>query len=113
LLQAKKVYVEISGAEKLRQTNSEQITRRLQADGKFRLVGSQDEADIALKMTLVATQQDRLVLTAGLVDTHGNVIWPLTPGASRRRYEGPTEKTIALFSRELANDIKRLERKQK
>lgn len=113
LLRAKKVYLEISGAEQLRQTISEQLAQWLQADSKFKLIGNQDEADIALKVVVTAGRKDGIVLTAGLVDANGNVIWPLTPGASRRRYEGPTEKTIATFSRELANDIKQLERKQK
>ena len=113
LLQAKKVYLEVTGAEQLRQKISDQIAQRLQADSKFKLVGHQEEADIALKVAVTTTQQDQLVLTVGLVDANGNVIWPLKPGTSRRRYTGPAEKTIAMFSRDLASDIQRLERRSK
>jgi hypothetical protein len=112
LLEAKTVLLEVSGAESLRQSISAQLTQQLQADNKFRLTSKRDEAEIALKVTLAAMPPDRLVLTARLVDANVKVIWPLTPRTGGRRYEGLTAKTLARFSRDLAGDIQRLERKQ-
>jgi hypothetical protein len=107
LLEAGKLYLEVSGAEPLRGQISRQLTPRLQAGGRFSLTASRDEADIALKVSVAAAQPDRLTLTARLVDANGKVIWPLTPRTGGRRYEGPTERTIATFSRDLINDIRR------
>jgi hypothetical protein len=110
LLEAKKVYLEIRGSrsEQARQL----LLQRLPADNRFSLTDNPDEADIALKVTVAAARQDRLALTAHFADANGNVVWPLTPGAVGRKYEGPLEKIIAAFSRELADDLRRLERQK-
>jgi hypothetical protein len=110
LLEAKKVYLEISGAR------SEQarrlILQRLPADNQLSLTDNPGEADVALKVTVAASRRDRLTLTAHLADANGKVIWPLTPGTVWRKYEGPLEKVIATFSLELAADLRRLERQK-
>jgi hypothetical protein len=110
LLEAKKVFLEISGArsEQARQ----QLLKRLPADNKFSLTDDPGEADVALKVTAEAARQDRLALTAHLADANGKAIWPLTPGVIGRKYEGPLEKVIAAFSLELAADLRRLERQK-
>src|SRR5215475_7624043 len=110
LLEVKKVYLEISGAR--REQARQQLLTRLHADHKFSLTEDPGEADVALKVTVAALRQDRLALTAHLVDANGKVIWPLTPGAIGRKYEGPLEKVIATFSLELAADLRRLEREK-
>jgi hypothetical protein len=106
LLEAKKVYLEISGArsEQARQ----QILRRLPADNQFSLTDNRGEGDVALKVTVAASRQGQLALTAYLADVNGKVIWPLTPGTIGRKYEGPLKKVVAAFSRELADDLRRL-----
>src|SRR5262249_6926135 len=103
LLEAKKVYLEVSGAqlEQVRQ----QLLRRLPADNQFSLTDNPGEADVAIKVTVAAARQDRLVLTARLADANGKVIWPLTPGTIGRQYKGPLEKVVITFSRELAGDL--------
>jgi hypothetical protein len=110
LLEAKKVYLEIGGAR--REQVRQQLLRRLPSDNKFSLADSPGEADIALKVTVEAARRDRLALTAHLADANGKVIWPLTPGVTGRKYEGPLEKVIATFSLELAADLRRLERQK-
>ncbi len=110
LLEAKKVYLEISGAR--REQARQQLLRRLPTDNKFSLTDDPGEADVALKVTVAAARQDRLALTAHLADANGKVIWPLTPGLIGRKYEGPLEKVIAAFSLELAADLRRLERQK-
>jgi hypothetical protein len=109
LLEANKVYLEISGSrsEQARQL----LLQRLPAENKFSLTDNPDETDVALKVT-VAARQGRFALTAHFADVNGNVIWPLTPGVIERKYEGPLEKAIATFSRELAADLQRLERQK-
>jgi hypothetical protein len=110
LLEAKKIYLEISGArsEQARQ----QLLQRLPADNQFSLTDNRGEGDVALKVTVAASRQGRIALTAHLADVYGKVIWPLTPGVIGRKYEGPLEKVIATFSRELADDLRRLERQK-
>lgn len=110
LLEAKKVYLEISGA--LREQARPSILRRLPSDNKFSLTEDPTEADVALKVAVAASRQGRLVLTAHLADANGKVIWPLTPGVIGRKYEGPLEKVIATFSLELAADLRRSERQK-
>jgi hypothetical protein len=110
LLEAKKVYLDISGAR--REQVRQQLLRRLPSDNKFGLTEDPGEADVALKVTVEAAGQDRLALTAHLADANGKVIWPLTPGVIGRKYEGPLDKVIATFSRELAGDLRRLERQK-
>jgi hypothetical protein len=110
LLEAKKVYMEISGAQ--REQARQQLLRRLPSDNKFSLTDDPGEADVALKVTVAAARQDRLALTAHLADANGKVIWPLTPGVIGRKYEGPLEKVIATFSLELAADLRRLGRQK-
>lgn len=110
LLEAKKVYLEVSGAR--REQARQQLLTRLLADNKFGLTDSPDEAEVALKVAVEAARRDRLALTAHLADANGKVIWPLTPGVIRRKYEGPLEKVIATFSLELAADLQRLERQK-
>ena len=110
LLEAKKVYLEISGAR--REQARQQLLRRLPADNKFSLTDDAGEADVALKVTVAAARQDRLALTAHLTDANGKVIWPLTPGVIGRKYEGPLDKVIVAFSLELAADLRRLERQK-
>jgi hypothetical protein len=110
LLGAKKVYLEISGSR------TEQARRllleRLPMDNQFSLTDNPDEADVAIIVTAEGARQDRLGLTVNIRDASGKVIWPLTPGAGRRKYVGPVEKVITTFSRELAADIRPLERQK-
>jgi hypothetical protein len=105
LLEANKIYLEISGSR------SEQARRLLiqilPAENKFSLTDNPDETDVALIVTVAAPRQDRFAFTAHIADQNGNVIWPLTPGVIARKYEGPLEKVIATFSRDLAADIRR------
>jgi hypothetical protein len=110
LLGAKKIYLKISGSrsEQARQS----LLERLPIDNQFSLTDNPDEADVALKVTATGARQDRIELTAQIADASGNVIWPLTPGAGARKYAGPVEKVITTFSRELAADIRRLERQK-
>jgi hypothetical protein len=110
LIEAKKVYLYISGAhsEQARQ----QLQQRLPIDNKFSLTDNQDEADIAIKVTVSATRQGRIALTAFVLDASLKIIWPLTPGVTARKYEGPLEKVVETFSRDLAGDIQRLERQK-
>jgi hypothetical protein len=110
LLEAKKVYLEIGGAQ--REQVRQQLLRHLPSDNKFGLTEDPGEADVALKVTVEAARLDRLALTAYLADANGKVIWPLTPGVIGRKYEGPLDKVIATFSRELAADLRRLERQK-
>jgi hypothetical protein len=110
LLEVRKVYLQISGArsEDVRQ----QLLQRLPADNKLTLTDNPGEADVALKVTVETAPRDRLTLTAHIADANGNVIWPLTPGVIGRKYEGSLEKVIATFSRQLAADLRRLERQK-
>jgi hypothetical protein len=110
LLEAKKVYLEISGAR--REHVRQQLLTRLPADNKFSLTDDPGEAEVALKVTAEAARRDRIALTAHLADVNGKVIWPLTPDIIARKYEGPLEKVIATFSLELAADLRRLERQK-
>jgi hypothetical protein len=110
LLEAKKIYLEISGAR--REQARRIFLQRLPAGASFSLTDNQDEADVALKVSLVPARQDRLALTIYIMDPNGKVIWPLTAGATARKYEGPLEKVIETFSRDLAGDIQRLERQK-
>jgi hypothetical protein len=102
LLAARKVYLEMQAGESLRS----QLIERLAADRLFTITSNQDEADIALKVNASFSAPNRLTLIARIVDTNGKVIWPLTPRVSGRKYQGPTDKVITAFSRELANDLR-------
>ncbi|HEU0173716.1 MAG TPA: hypothetical protein VFV58_05590 [Blastocatellia bacterium] len=110
LLEANKIYLEISGSR------SEQARRlliqRLPAENKFSLTDNPDETDVALIVTVAARRQGRFAFTAHIADQNGNVIWPLTPGVAGRKYEGPLEKVIATFSRDLAADLRRSARRK-
>jgi hypothetical protein len=108
LLEAKKAYLAVSGTRS--QYARRQLLQRLSADNQFSLTENPGEADVAIKVTLAMAGQDRLTLTVQIADTNGKVIWPLTPGTSGRKYEGPLEKAIATFSRELAGDLRQLKR---
>jgi hypothetical protein len=108
LLEAKTVYLIVSGVRS--EYARQQLLQRLPVDNQFSLTEDPGQADVALKVTLAVARQDRLALTAHLADTNGKVIWPLTPGTSGRKYEGPLEKAIATFSRELAGDLRQLKR---
>jgi len=110
LLEAKKIYLEISGAR--REQARQQLLRRLPADNKFSLTDDLGEADVAIKVTVETTRHGRLALTAHMADANGKMIWPLTPGVIGRKYEGSLEKVIATFSLELAADLRRLERQK-
>lgn len=111
LLQAKKVCLEISGSNGLRQSVAQHRKQRLQGDSRFNFVENGDEADLALKVSVAAAPSNHITLTARLVDANGNVVWPLTPRTAGRRYIGAADKTIAAFSRDLTGDVRRLERK--
>jgi hypothetical protein len=110
LLEAKKVYLEISGAQG--ELARQQLLQRLPADNRFSLTDNPGEADVAIKVTVAGSPQGRLAMTARLADASGKVIWPLTPGTIGRKYEGILEKVIKAFSRDLAGDIRRLERQK-
>jgi hypothetical protein len=110
LLEVKKVYLQISGAR--REDVRQQLLQRLPADNNLSLTDNPGEADVALKVTVAAAPRDRLTLTAQIADANGNVIWPLTPGVIERKYEGSLEKVIVTFSRQLAADLRRLERQK-
>jgi hypothetical protein len=109
LLEANKIYLEISGSrsEQARQL----LLQRLPAENKFSLTDNPDETDVALIVTVAALRQGRFAFTAHIADQNGNVIWPLTPGVIGRKYEGPLEKVIATFSRDLAADLRSARRK--
>jgi hypothetical protein len=110
LLEAKKVFLQVSGAR--REQVRQRLLRLLPADNRFSLTDNPDEANVALKVTVAVARQDRLALTAHLADANGKVIWPLTPGTIERKYEGSPKKVITTFSRELAGDLRRLERQK-
>jgi hypothetical protein len=110
MLDTKKVYLQISGAQ--REQVRRQLLNRLPLDHKFSLTDDEDEADIALKVDVASARQGRIALTAYFTNVDGEVIWPLTPGVIARKYEGPLEKVVEAFSRELAGDIQRLERQK-
>jgi hypothetical protein len=88
----------------------------LQSSGQFKLTEDREAAEIALKLTLrerPTTPSPRVSVFARIVNADGKVIWPLTPRTSGRRYEGPTEKATDRLTRDLLDDVRRLERKQK
>src|SRR4029453_1013150 len=64
LREAKKVYLEISGAR--REQARQQLLRRLPADNKFSLTDDPGEADVALKVTVEAARQDGLVVVGSI-----------------------------------------------
>jgi hypothetical protein len=112
-LAAKRVYLETDGDRRWRRTINARLTQSLQASGKFSFTANPDEAGTALKVTVAALPGARLALTARLVDTEGKVIWPLTPRAKARRYEGAAEKVLERLRRDLLRDVGGLEQQQK
>src|SRR5262245_1209410 len=110
LLEAQKVYLVVSGTQ--RERARQLLLKQLPADNLFSLTDDTAEANIALKVTVDAAQQDRVVLTAHIADANGNVIWPLTTGTIGRQYKGPFKKAVVKFSRELAGDLQRLKRQK-
>ena len=113
LLESKLVYLEASGEQRLRLQVSAKLRQRLQSGARFRFTAQPEEADSALKITVAPLPAERLALTARIVDADGKVIWPLTPGLSGRRYEGPAEKVLERLRQELLSDVRRLEQRQK
>jgi hypothetical protein len=111
LLEARRVYLEGSGVEQLRQMVSARLTEHLESGGTFNFTANRDEADLALKVTVEALPGERLALTARIVDANGKVIWPLTPRSKGRRYEGPTEKALDRLCGDLLGDARRLKQK--
>ncbi|NOT59106.1 MAG: hypothetical protein HOP19_02655, partial [Acidobacteria bacterium] len=107
LLAARKLYLDLS-ADAFTQSLRTQLVERLNT---FTLTANPDEADIALKVNATSVAPNRLTLIARIVDANGKVIWPLTPRVSGRKYEGPTDKTLDQFSRELARDVQQLKQK--
>jgi hypothetical protein len=106
LLEAKKIYLEVSGAEQA--LVSQLLRRHLPGNSPFSLTEERGEADSALKVTAVAARRERLTITARLVDANGKVIWPLTPGIGGRSYTGAAEKIAIRLSEELSGDLKKL-----
>src|SRR5262249_39119097 len=76
VLDATKVYLDVSGARS--DQPSQQLLQRLPVDNKFSLTDNQDEADIAIKVTVAAKRPGRIALTALIVDANLKIIWPLT-----------------------------------
>ncbi len=116
LLAGQRLYVELSGSHPQRRQFAESLKQRLQSSGQFNLTEDRETAEIALKLTLRETpsaSSQRISVFARIVNADGQVIWPLTLRTSGRRYEGPTEKTLDRLTRELLDDVRRLERKQK
>jgi hypothetical protein len=116
LLAGQRLYVELNGSHPQRRQFAESLKQRLQSSGQFKLTEDREAAEIALKLTLRETPSapsPRASVFARIVNADGKVIWPLTPRTSGRRYEGPTEKAMDRLSRDLLDDVGRLERKQK
>jgi hypothetical protein len=116
LLAGQRLYVELSGSHPQRRQFAESLKQRLQASGQFKLTEDREAAEIALKLTLremPPAPSPHASVFARIVNADGKVIWPLTPRTSGRKYEGPTEKTLDRLTRELLDDVRRLERKQK
>ena len=114
LLEARQVCLKISGNERLRRLVREQLRTQLPNTVPFNLTDNCD-ADIALKLDVAPLSATgttkRMVMTARIVDTSGEVVWPLTPSIRARKYSGSIGKTIAVFYRELTGDIRQLNQK--
>lgn len=120
LLTARRIYLDVSGAERLRNLLSQQLTQSLSTSGRFALTANRDEAEIALIVAVEstlpaqaeATPARKISFTARIVGADGKTLWPVTPGIIERRYTGPSTKAVAKLSQDLFGELQRLERKR-
>ena len=82
-----------------------QLRRRLPRHSPISLTES-ESAGFAIKVTVSRAGKSRVMLQARLIDGNLQVRWPLKPGVTARKYEGPLTDAIAEFAKELARDLK-------
>ena len=95
----KKIYVEIRGDAALRST----LIESLSSSGVVAATTNADEADAALKITVLQSSASQIEASARLVNARGTVLWPK---AGARRYSGETSKVVSEIVRDLLSEIR-------
>jgi hypothetical protein len=116
LVEVRKVYVEVNGAEPLAGNVRRSVMQQLRAS-RFIVIDTRDDADAVLKVTVqqadannasssAATGLNRVLVFARLVNARGEVLWPVrhTRGA---RFQGDIIQVAAQLVDNLLRDVQR------
>jgi hypothetical protein len=113
----KTVFVEVVSSEPLGLTLGEALSKKLQASNRFTLSNARDSADALLKVNMTREKtrknnNERLVVTAQLLNTKGQVVWPLNGRSWHRTYLSATQEQIGTeILKDLLHDIAQLKRR--
>jgi len=118
LVEVKKVFVEPLG-DSSGQAIVEILSDRLRSTKRFVITPTRDEADAVLKVSAqpepsgkIASPTQRLLVTAVLVNSNGDVLWPVTQGGKGRSYSGSPAKVATGIVSDLLGDLQNRERKR-
>jgi len=117
-VEVKKVFVEPLG-DSSGQAIVEILSDRLRSTKRFVITPTRDEADAVLKVSAqpepsgkIASPTQRLLVTAVLVNSNGDVLWPVTQGGKGRSYSGSPAKVATGIVSDLLGDLQNRERKR-
>jgi hypothetical protein len=118
----KKIYLDLSGDERLVQQLARLLSPGLQAGQRLSITQNKDEADAALKLNIkeIATGKTvngnagneeaetlSAVVIVRLVNEDGAVIWPGTNRKQERRYNGTIKSVVSRIAADLLQDIRK------
>lgn len=110
----KRIYVESTGDEALRDEVRAAIISALQPGARFAIVTSPDDADAMLKASVRRDRsKGKVLVIARLVNANGEVIWPVTPRGSGEKYLGSTGAAAVRIVEDLLATVRELESKRK
>lgn len=118
LIDLKTVFIEVVSSEPLGLTLGEALSKKIQASNRFTFSNARDSADALLKvnMTREKTREnndERLVVTAQLVNTQGQVVWPLSGRSWQRSYaNGTQDQASTEILKDLLHDIAQLKQRR-
>ncbi|HXM51102.1 MAG TPA: hypothetical protein VN956_24870 [Pyrinomonadaceae bacterium] len=118
LMEVKKVFVEPLG-DSSGQAVIEILSARLRSTKRFLITRTRDEADAVLKVAVqpdqsgkIASPSQQLLVTAVLVNAHGDVLWPGTHRRNGASYSGSPAKVATSIVSDLLGDLQNQERKR-
>jgi hypothetical protein len=104
LAAVKRVFVEPAKDEALALNLSNALAENLRATSRFTVASDREEADALLKVSLVRSKGEPVSIVVRVLNTRGNVIWPLQSTASHGTYPMATENVAAQIVRDLVAD---------
>jgi hypothetical protein len=110
----KKIRIELPGDGPANRSVRDALVERLRSTSRFSMTENMEEPDAVIKLTVERGPDDAgsAAIRVRLVNTAGDVIWPLEKKDQFRRYEGPLKAIADRFVSDLLTDAARPESKR-